>query len=284
MIWPFFGPLSLASGTVLERLILMKKTVSVKLYQSASFLAIVLVMLPFLPFFWKISSDFYTIKNILIFASVVVLSLLANYFTFYSMKYERLGKLESAKITEPLFVILIAFIFSFIFGQELYGRNPNILVPALVAAAALIFSHVKKHHLKLSKYYIAALAGSFFFASELITSRLILDYFNPITFYFLRCATILIASSIIMRPKLHNNLDSRTVLKILGVGIIWFAYRIIIYFGYTSLGVVETTLTIMLGPILIYLFAWKFLKEKLTWKQILTGVIVLAAVAYAIFI
>jgi drug/metabolite transporter (DMT)-like permease len=284
MIWPFFGAVALATGTVIERLVLVKKSVSVKLYQVAQFLAIVLVMLPFIPFFWKISPDFFTTKNILVFIGVIILSILANYFTFFSMKWERLGKLESAKITEPLFVILLSFIFSFIFGTALYGRNPNIIIPALIAAAALIFSHVRKHHLKFNKYYLAAILGSFFFATELILSRLILDNFNAITFYFLRCVSILLISLIILRPKFHNNLNSKTILQILGTGAIWFVYRIIVYFGYMNLGVVETTLTIMLGPVLIYFFAWKFLKNKLTWKQLVTAGIILSCVAYAIFV
>lgn len=284
MIWPFFGALALATGTLIERLVLMKKTVSVKLYQSAQFFSIVLVMLPFIPFFWKISPDFFTIKNISVFAGVILFSILANYFTFFSMKWEKLGKLESAKITEPLFIILLSFVFSFIFGTGLYSRNPNILIPALISAGALIFSNVKKHHLTFNKYYLAALLGSFFFAVELILSRLILENFNAITFYFLRCFLVLILSFTIMGPKLKHKLKMKTKLQILLTGGIWVIYRLIIYFGYVNLGVVETTLTIMLGPILIYFFAWKFLKNKLTWKQLVTAGIILASVAYATFV
>lgn len=284
MIWPFFGALALATGTLIERLVLMKKTVSVKLYQSAQFFSIVLVMLPFIPFFWKISPDFFTIKNISVFAGVILFSILANYFTFFSMKWEKLGKLESAKITEPLFIILLSFVFSFIFGTGLYSRNPNILIPALISAGALIFSNVKKHHLTFNKYYLAALLGSFFFAIELILSRLILENFNAITFYFLRCFLVLILSFTIMGPKLKHKLKMKTKLQILLTGGIWVIYRLIIYFGYVNLGIVETTLTIMLGPILIYFFAWKFLKNKLTWKQLVTAGIILASVAYATFV
>lgn len=283
VIWPFFGALALAGGTVIERLVLMKKKVSVKLYQTAQFLALVLVMLPFLGFFWNVEQVALTIKNIGIFVGVIVLSMFANYFTFFSMKHEKLGKLESAKITEPLWIILLAFIFSFIFGTGLYERNSSILIPAAIAAFALIFSHFEKSHLKFNKYYTAALLGSFFFAAELVLSRLILDYYNPITFYFLRCITILIVSFILFRPKFYANLNTRTTLEILATGAIWFIYRIIVYFGYTSLGVVETTLTIMLGPVLVYFFAWKFLKNKLTWKQLVTAGIILACVGYATF-
>ncbi|NCN86308.1 DMT family transporter [archaeon] len=282
MIWPFFGSLALAGGTIVERLVLMKRKVSVKLYQFGQFLSLVMVMIPFLPFFWSISPDFYSTKNILILFLVILLSVAANLFTFFSMKWEKLGKLESAKITEPLFTILLAFVFSFIFGEGLYDRNSQILIPALISAGALIFAHMKRHHLTFNKYFIAALIGSFLFASELIVSRLILNYFNPITFYFIRCAGVLIFSFIFFRPKFNNGIDTRTTLEILGTGVIWFVYRIIVYFGYTSFGVIETTLAIMLGPVLVYFFAWKFLKEKLNWKQLVSAGIIIGCVLYVI--
>jgi drug/metabolite transporter (DMT)-like permease len=283
MVWVFFGALASATGILLERIVLMKKKVSVKLYQTGQFLSLILVMLPFIPFFWKMSNEALTTENIFIFLGVIILSMLANYFTFYSMKNEKLGKLESAKITEPLFTILLAFIFSFIFGEALYHRSYSILIPAGISAFALIFFHIEKHHLKFNKYYIAALLGSFFFASELIVSRLILDFYNPITFYFLRCSAILLLSLTFLRPKFDKKLKTKTILQILLTGSIWFIYRIIVYFGYTSLGVIETTLTIMLAPVLVYFFAWKFLKNKLTWKQLTTAAIILACVAYATF-
>lgn len=280
MIWPFFGAVALASGTLVERIVLMKKSISVKAYQFLQFLAIVIVMLPFIPFFWRATQDAYTTKNILIFISVIVLSMFANYFTFYSMKWEKLGKLEPAKITEPLFVILLAFLFSFIFGNDLYGRNPNILIPAIISAVALIFSNIKKNHLEFSKYFIAAVIGSFFFAAELVISRLILDFYNPITFYFLRCVSILILSFIFFIPKISKKMKTKTKFQILATGAIWFIYRIIIYFGYTNLGVVETTLTIMLGPVFVYLFAWKFLKEKIKIRNVISSIIIIACVIY----
>jgi drug/metabolite transporter (DMT)-like permease len=283
VVWPFLGALALGTGTFVERIVLMKKRISVKFYQAAQFFSIILVMLPFAYFFWNVSPEFYSLKNIGIFMLIILFSMFANFFTFFSMKGEGLEKLESAKVTEPLFTIILAFVFSFIFGTEMFGRNPKILLPALISAGALIFSHVNKHRLKFSKYYLFAVAGSFFFASELIASKLILDYFNPITFYFLRCISILFFSLILFRPKLDSKLDSKIIWEIFITGIIWFIYRVVIYFGYMQLGVVETTLMIMLGPMFVYFFAWKFLKEKLTWKNLFATGVILLSILYVTF-
>ncbi len=278
---PILGALGLAVGTILEKIVLMKKNMNIKLYHTVIFFAIILAMLPFIYFFWKLDSQALELKNILIFSLVIISSLIANIFVFYSLKWEKITKLEPARILEPMFVILLAIIFSFFVGEALYERNLKIIIPALIASVAIIFPHIKKHHLKINKYIIAAILGSFFFATELIISRLILNFYSPITFYFLRCSAIFLISLAIFRPK-FKSLDKKTIWIILITGAIWAVYRIVIYWGYLNYGVIFTTLMIMLGPIFIYILAWKFLKEKLNWKNILSALIIIASVVYAI--
>jgi len=279
---PIIGAIALAGGTIFERIVLRKRKIDIKFYQVASFLAITLAMLPLLYFFWRIDAGALESKNILIFGLVVLFSIVANLFTFYSMKWEKVSNLEPAKILEPLFVIILAIVFSF-FAGGLYERNLNIVIPALLAAVALIFSHIRKHHLEFNKYFLAAIAGSFFFGLELVTSRLILDFYSPISFYFLRCLSIFLISLIAFQPK-FKYLDNKVKKEIFITGILWVVYRIMIYYGYLKIGVIFTTLIIMLGPIFIYLFAWKFLKEKLDWRNIVAAIIIIGSVLYAVLI
>ncbi|MDD5012442.1 MAG: DMT family transporter [Candidatus Nanoarchaeia archaeon] len=277
---PVLGALALGGGTVLEKSILKKKKIGIKLYQTASFLAITLATLPFLYFFWKLDAGAFELKNILIFLGVIASSITANLFVFYSLKWEKVTNLEPARILEPLFTILLAVVFSF-FTQGLYEQNLEIIIPAIIASVALIFPHIKKHHLQINKYIIAAILGSFFFALELILSRLILDFYSPMTFYFFRCISIFIISLVVFRPN-FKTLDKKISLMIFITGAVWVIYRVALYFGYLSLGVVSTTLVIMLGPIFVYLLAWIFLKEKLNWKNVVSAVIIAGCVLYAI--
>ncbi len=280
MYIPVLGALALGIGTILEKTILKKKKIGIKLYQTASFFAIVLVTLPFLYFFWKLDSGAFALTNIIIFIGVIICSVIANLFVFYSLKWEKVTNLEPARILEPLFVVLLAVILSF-FTEGLYERNIKIIIPALIAAIALIFPHIKRHHLKINKYIIAAILGSFFFASELVLSRLILDFYSPITFYFLRCLSIFLISIVIFRPD-FKSLDKKTSLLTFITGAIWVAYRVAVYFGYLKYGVVFTTLVIMMGPVFIYILANIFLKEKLNWKNIVSSLIIVACVIYAV--
>lgn len=279
---PILGGLALALGNILEKIMLAKKEISFKRYQTLEFLGIIIVMIFFVWFFWKVEEQAFLTKNIIIFGSVVIFAIAANLFTFYSMKWEKLTKLEPAKLLEPLFVVILAIIFSF-FVDGVYDRNIKVIIPTLIATFALIFSHIEKRHLEFNKYFIAAIFGSFFFAIELVTSRLILDYYSPITFYFLRCVGVFLFSVFIFKPKIKD-LDNKTRWQLLLIGGIWVAFRVIIYYGYLTLGIIFTTLIVMTGPILIYVFARIFLKEKLTSRNIIASVIIIICIVYTIWI
>ncbi|GAG00703.1 unnamed protein product, partial [marine sediment metagenome] len=229
---PILGAIALASGTIIQKKILKDKGMDIKKYITLEFISIVLVMALFIVFFWKVSPQALETKNIVIFLSVVIISIVANLFMLYSMKWEKVSNLEPAKILEPLFVVVLAIMFSF-FVEGLYERNLKIIIPALIATLALVFSNIKKHHLKFNKYFISAILGSFFFALELIISRLILDYYNPFTFYFLRCTFIVIIVLAIFKPKIKT-IKNKTKIKFLSIGAIWAFMRIALYYGYVK--------------------------------------------------
>lgn len=279
---PLLGALALATGTILQRMVLKRKRIDIKFYQTVEFFTIILVMLPFIYFFWRLDFQAFEFKNIFIFSLVILFSILANLFTYYSMKWEKVSNIEPAKILEPLFVIILAIFFSYLVNGDLFDRKLSVIIPAFVAGLALIFSHIEKHHLNFNKYFIAAVLGSFFFALELVISRLILDYYSPMTFYFLRGLSIFTLSLIIFRPKMRK-IQTKVKFQILAIGILWVLFRVIVYYGYINLGVIFTTLIIMLSPVFIYFFAYVFLKEKLKLKNVLSAIVILLSVLYATF-
>ena len=81
---PILGAAALAGGTIIEKIILKNKKVAVKLYLVAGFLAVIIAMLPFVYFFWKLDSQAFALKNIIIFALIVIFSIIANLFFIIS--------------------------------------------------------------------------------------------------------------------------------------------------------------------------------------------------------
>lgn len=278
---PFIGALAYAVSTIMEKTILKIKKISIKNYLIVTFLGVVIVMLPFIYLFWGIKPQAFEFRNIIIFLVVIIFSIIANLFYLYSLKGEKVTKTEPARILEPLFVIILAIIFSFLINPDLYERKLNVIIPALIAGVALVFSHIKKDHIQFNKYFTAAVLGSFFFALELIITRLILDFYSPMTFYFLRASSILLISLLIFKPKFID-IKTPIKLKILLISFFWVIYRVIIYYGYLKLGIVFTTLVIMVAPIFIYIFARIFLKEKLSWRNIVASIIIAGCVVYAV--
>ncbi len=280
---PIIGAFLEGVGMTIEKKILKKAHINYKNYTVYGFLALVLIMLPLIYFFWKIDAEAYKLINILIFLSVILFSIIANLLIFYSLKRETLTEIEPIRLMQPLFTIVLAFIFSFIF-DGIYSNEQNyiILTLALIASIALIASHIKKDHLVYNKYIIAALLGSFFFAVELVISKVILAYYSSLTFYFLRCLSIFLITLIIFRPKVK--LETKTKLLFLITGAIWVAYRLILYWGYLALGIVFTTILFILGPVFIFVFARIFLKEKINARQIISSAVIIACVVVAILL
>lgn len=278
---PLFGAILEGAGVILQKRVLRNHKINSHNYLVYGFLAIVLVMLPFSFLFWEISPEAKSLTNIIIFLFIIIISIVANILIIYSLKKENLTEIEPIRLTQPLFTILLAFILSFFFISYSNEGSIIILLLGLIASLSLVFAHIKKHHLSFNKYAIAAIISSFLFSIELVISKFILSYYNSFTFYFLRCLLIFVISWAIFHPKL-SSIENKPKLMIFIGGIIWTIYRIIMYYGYATVGIVFTTMLFILAPIFIYLFAWIFLKEKIEWKQIISSVVIVICVVIAI--
>lgn len=270
------GALTETAGTLLEKRILKK--IRFQNYQTFGFLAITLVILPFLFFgFWQVSSEAWQFKNLAILGFVIIVSTIANYLTFVGLNRENLTEFEPLRLFQPLFVILLAFL---VYTSE-RTTSLKILIPALIASSALIFSHLNKNHLKLNKYALATLFGSLFFAIELVASKSILQYYNPLSFYLVRCFFVFLLSWMLFHSKLRFTKGLK--MQIILIAVIWVAYRFLLYTGYEIYNVIFTTLMFILAPVLIYLSAIIFLKERPTWRNTVAAIVILICVGYAMF-
>lgn len=273
---PIIGSLLEATGMIIEKKLLKQRNINFRNYTTYGFFAIMIVSLPFLYFFWNISPSAFEMNNLMIFFFVVLVSTLANLLIFYSLKREKISEFEHVWVMQPLFTVLLAFL---LFPVE---RNFIIMIFAFVASLTLVLSHVKKHHLQFDKYILAALAGSFLFAVELVSSKFILDYYSPFTFYFLRCSFIFVFALTIFRPSFRPFKSNGNFYKLIVIAAIWLSYRVIVYYGYLNLGVVFTTIIFTLSPVFLFILAVVFLKEKPSLRQIVSTIVIVGCVAGAI--
>ena len=274
---PFIGAFLEATGVILEKKALKDKNMNFKNYTTYEFLAIIIVMLPILYFTWKIESSAGSLGNIILFAFVIIVATLANLLIFYSLKRENVTEFEPIWLMLPMFTIILAFI---LFKTE---RNLVSVILASIASLTLVIAHVKKHHLKMDKYILAAILGSFLFAVELIASKPLLLFYNPFTFSFIRCFFIFLICFSLFRPN-GKELNKKIGMMLILIGVMWVMYRAIIYYGYETVGIIHTTTIFILSPVLMFLFAIIFLKEKPTMRQIISTIIIVACVVASVVI
>jgi len=274
---PIIGAFLEATGTLIEKKILKNKKISSSTYTTFSFLAIVLVMLPFIWFFWSANSQALKPGNLILFALVIISAIIGNLLTYYSLKREKISEFEPIWLMQPLFTIILAF---FVYGSE---RRFEVLIFALIASISLIAAHIKKHHINFDKYSVSLLVGCLFFAIELVASKPILNFYSPFTFYFVRCVFISVIMFLMFRPKFKNLGGKKNNLLILLVGVMWAVYRVILYYGYLSYGIIFTTTLFILAPVFLLIIAAIFMKEKMTVRQIVSTIIILVCVAGAIY-
>ncbi|MAG02776.1 hypothetical protein CMI42_05545 [Candidatus Pacearchaeota archaeon] len=280
---PVIGAGLEAVGSVLSKRIVNRHNVNYKNYIVYAFLSIVIISLPLALYFWRADPIAFSSVNLSLFGLIVLFSILANCFIIYALKRDSLSELTPMRLTAPLFTILIAFIFSFFFEVYTDERNYSVLFFALVASVALIIAHVKRDEIVFDKYSIFTLIGSFLFAVEMVLSKPLLGFYNPITFYFIRSLWIFVITLLIFHPKV-SSLKSKAKWMIFGVSIIFVLYRVIIYYGYLTLGIVFTTSILVLAPVLIFVLARIFLKEKVTRKQVISSLIIVLCVLGAIWV
>lgn len=280
---PILGAFLDAAGTIFYKKLANRHRVTYKDFMVYSFLSIVLISLPLLYFFWRIDPLAGRNVNMAILFLVVVFSIFANYFSFYAFKHRDLSKIQSIRLTLPLFTILLAFLLSFFFDAYSNERNYYVLLFAFVASLTLFFSNIKKEHFYFDKYSWAMLLGSFLFAVELTLSKPLVLYYHPITFYFIRSLFIFVIAFALFRDDLSRIRPVGKGLFLLSA-LFWVGYRGILYYAYGIFGVVFTTTVFILSPVMIYFASWMFLKEKVTKRQIISSVVIVACVVGAVLV
>lgn len=273
-IVPIIASVSGSLEVFLNKYILSKERVNYKLFTALSFIVISVIMLIISPFLFEYNKSFFDPFNILFFIVIVIIGTIANVLLFKGMKKEKLTEADSMIVFGGFFTILLSI---FIYADE---RNPYILIPALIASAALILSHIKKHHVKFHKAALLILIATLLFAVENVIIKYLLRTYNPFTLYFLRCVFIALLLGFVFKPD-FKKLSKKKYFHLAVAQVFIIIQLVLTYYSYKHYGVVYTSLILTLLPILVYIYAVIWLKEKLEMKKTIAGIVILVCVVVA---
>lgn len=277
MIQAFLASIGYAGGVVVDKIVLSRYKVPVKRFIPLLFIWLAIITVFLLPKFGFIDwQTLWTYKYILLFASMLAVAITWNSFYYRGIQDSEIHEFELIMLLSPLVTIILSEIF---LPTE---RNLTLFIAGAVASLALIASRFRRHHLQITRNTGIIVAAMFLMSGESIIIKYLLDVFSPAALYFARTATMSIFFLIFWRPKL------------LGMPVRCFAYTIIAaffgvvqmvlkFYGFVHLGVVETTIILVLGPFLVYFFSAFYFREYIKKRDIVAALVVIATVIYVSF-
>lgn len=214
-------------------------------------------------------------KNLGWFALMISLAVGWNFIYYRVQQKEQLQDFEVLNLLSPLATALLAAIF---FVDE---RNVYILPAIFIAGIALIISRLDHRHLEFDKYSVEMILAIFLIAAEILVRKILLDIYSPASLYFFRTAFIFLIF-IILWPGIKLPRE-KTIWSRIALSALLAAFNMVAsFYGYVYLGVVLTTLILMLTPITVYFLDAIVIKEKLKTKNLFAALVILACIIYAV--
>jgi len=275
-LFPIAAAILQAGSLTLDKVILSIKRINFKTYTGVSFPLIFLITLAIFFIFRPPLSFNLLARNLgwLLLLSIAI-TIITNLIFYRALDDDRLGEIQTLDLLRNIPIIVFS---SIIFTDE---RNFAVIIPALIASVAIIWSHWENNRFKIKKHTLT------FFVWSLLAgvagasiSKVLLTSWNPISLELVRSGAIaLILGSLFF--KYTSKISLKAFLLLLATNILTSIAWILFYFSYQRLGVVYTTLIFSIQPLLVYMASVLFLKEPLQWKKAVAFFVVLASIGVA---
>lgn len=277
MLEVIIASLGSAGGVIADKFILSKYRVPVMRFVPLLFIWLAAITAVFLFLWGKVSYDLiFEWKYIAIFLSMIVVAVTWNIFYYQGIQRENLHEFELIMLLSPLATILFAEIF---LPAE---RDFTVFAAGIIASVALIITRFHKHHLHVGKTAWKTILAMVLLSFESILIKYLLTGLSPVSLYFVRTLAIAVVFLFMYRPKLLAMPKGAYALTILSAifGVVGMVLK---FHGFASLGVVETTMILVLGPFLVYIASAAFFREHLYKRDVLAAAVVVTCILYVQF-
>lgn len=274
MLNAFIASVGYAGGIVADKIVLCRKKVPILRFIPLLFIFLAIFTAVLLPRYgsidWALLSSN---KYFWLTALMTVVAVSWNIFYYRGIQQEDIHEFELIMLLSPLATILFAEIF---IPAE---RNWATFLAGIIASAALIATRFRHHHVKISRVAWQSMLAMLLMSFESIVIKELLHALSPVSLYFMRTFIIAIVFLILYRPKLLAVSKSAFALTALSAifGVIQMVLK---FYGFESLGVIETTMILVLGPFLVYFISPIWFKEKVYKRDIFAFVVLVICILY----
>lgn len=278
MFLPFFAAIANAGGIIIDKVLLGKRRMAVHVFIPVLFLFLFVFTALLVPLLGRVDSDLALQPSYLfLFVLMIVLSITWNVFYYQSIQKEKLYEHELIIMLEPLMTILLASVF---FPEDLDMR---ILGIAIVAGVALFVSRLERDHFAFDRYSLNLMLAVMLMALESIIIKELLSVYSPVSLYAFRTGFIFLFFLIYYRPRLAM-VSATNLWWVMGSSLLGVIYMILRFYGYRDLGIVHTTLILIISPVLVYIASSSLFNERVRIKTVVSGLIILSSIIYVTYI
>ncbi len=273
-VFPILAAILQAGSFTVDKIVLSIRKVNFKTYTGISFPLIFLITLViFLIFRPPLPLELFSEKlGILLLVSVSML-IITNLIYYRALDSDSLGEIQTLDLLPTIPIIIFSGI---IFADE---RKFYLVIPALIASIAVIWSHWEQHHFKIAKNTLPLGVWVLITAPiDAAVSKILLENWNPISLELVRDGII----AAILGPlffKYTRQITSKPFYLLVATNILTSIAWILFYFSYQRLGIIYTILLFSLQPLLVYFASVFLLKEPLEWKKVVAFIVVLSSIA-----
>lgn len=273
---PILAAVLQAASFTLDKVILSVRRVDFRAYTGMSFpLVFFITLIIFIIFRPPFSSELIYGEFFWWLLVSIILSVGSNILFYRALDQDKLNELETIGLLSAIPVVIFSGI---LFTDE---RNFFVLIPALAASTAIIWSHWKGGHFLIKKDTRPFLIFSLLIAPlSASASKVLLTAWHPISLELFRSGALAAIMSFLFVGKMQK-IPDRAVLLLILTNILTTIAWILFFFSYQRSGIIYTMLLFSLQPLLVYFAAIFLLKEKLNHKKFIAFLVVLASIVVA---
>ena len=278
MLSALISALANAGSLITDKFILSRERVTIKVFLPISFILLFAFTLLLTPWLGHVDWALAQMSNAMFLLFIMILLAIGwNVLYYQTLQQDKAHHHEMLSMFTPLFTIILAAIF---FKDEV---SPQIFVLAIISSGALIYAKSNREHFLPSQTTYNALLGMIMLSAESIVIRELLYYYTPVALYAIRTFFLALFFLAYYHPRL-----GQVKVKHWGViaisSVIGAAMMITRFYAFSELGLIYTTMITILAPMIVFLFSWSLLHERIKARMIVALAVVLVCVALATFI
>jgi drug/metabolite transporter (DMT)-like permease len=256
MIQAFVAAIFGGSADVVNKILLGKMKIELKNYLPIVFIILAVISLFLVPLNFYFDSQAMSLKMMVILIIMIVSAGIWNVLLTKSMQTEPLHEYEVIILTSPFVIVLLAAIF---LPAE---RSLVALIAGVISSVVLVLTRIQKHHLAISKTAKQTMLAVLLIGVESVCLKLLLDFYSPSFLYFIRVAVLAIVFTSIYKPDFSVLKKIETVKLLVLAGLMGTGVMVLKYYALQSIGLVLTTIILLIAPLITYIASYFYFKEK----------------------